>query len=83
MFDSFELITNIHAYITHKWLGLKNSETLLCNVILPVEGVASFDVSFVRASDSGVATDAETLVANLLVVVFSCDGHKVAALLSD
>ena len=44
--------------------------------------MASFDVSFVGASDSGVDTVEDTLVGNPLVVVFSFGGDVSVTSLS-
>ena len=72
----------MYTHIEYKFLCFKLLKKLLCNVMLPVEGVASFDVSFVGAFDSGVATEKDTLVGNPLVVVFLFGGDVAVASLS-
>ena len=52
-----------------------------CNVVLSVEGIATFDLIFVRAFDTGETTDVEILVGNPLTVVFDICGAIVVALL--
>ena len=49
--------------------------------MLPVEGIATFDLIFVRAFDAGETTDVERLVDNPMPVMFATGDDIVVALL--